>query len=147
MVYRLPRLIDVNAKSRLFRGSGKLLILGRCVETEHPDILGEFLGRGYAALTVCLEAEHINMVGFKLAGILARGDYEEVAVLTVDGSPHCTQLHWMVEETFKVTRYGGTRRHYVINRGRLVEVSPEAVKTSRYLARVEALLRGRSGGE
>ncbi len=141
-IYKTPRLIDVNAKSKLFRDKKKLLIIGRCVETEHPRILNEFMKNSeYGVLSVCLEAEHVNMVGFKLAGILIRGDYEEVSVLTVDGSMHCTQLHWMVEEVFKIINKNNIKRkHYVIYRGKLYEVSLEAVKTSRYLYKVNKLI-------
>jgi len=143
---RAPRLLDTNAKSRLFRSKKKLLIVGRCVLVEHPEIIDRF-GEEYGVLSVCLEAEHVNMVGFKLAGILARGRYEEIAVLTVDGSMHCTQLHWCVEEVFKIMRLEETsRKHYVIYRGKLYDVSREAVKTSRYLYRVNKLLEGRDLG-
>lgn len=139
-MYKIPRLIDINAKSRLLRNKKKLLIIGRCVELEHPEILKEF-DEDYCILSVCLEAEHINMVGFKLAGILARGDYEEVSVVAVDGSPHCTQLHWMVEEVFKIVgRNNIKRRHFVIYRGKLYEVSIKAVKISRYLYKVNKLV-------
>ena len=142
MAYTAPRLIDVNAKSRLVRNCRRLLILGRCVELEHPEVYKSFIERGYCPLSVCLEAEHVNMIGFKLAGILGRGEYEEVAVLTVDGSMHCTQLHWMVEEVFKVMRLDNSRRrHFVIHEGKLVEVSQASVKTSRFLAHVDGLLR------
>ncbi len=143
MSYEVPRLIDINAKSRLFRGKDKLLIIGRCIEIEHRDVLNGFRDKGYGMLSVCLEAEHVNMVGFKLAGILARGSYSEVAVLTVDGSLHCTQLHWMVEEVFKIMGLGDkvSRRHYVVYKGRLYEIPLEAVKTSRYLYKVAKLIQ------
>jgi hypothetical protein len=141
-MYKIPRLIDVNARSRLFRDKKKLLIIGRCVEIEHPDILNKYIGSNeYGILSVCLEAEHVNMAGFKLAGIIARNGFEEVRVLTVDGSMHCTQLHWMVEEVFKII--GSTsikRKHFVIYKGREYEVSLEAVKTSRFLYKVDRLL-------
>ncbi len=142
MVYRVARLIDINARSRLYREYDKLLIIGRCVEVEHPSVLNEFISKGYYPLSVCLEAEHPNMVGFKLAGILARGDYREVAVLTVDGSLHCTQLHWVVEEVFKIMGLDEKleRRHYVVYKGVLREVSKKTVKTSRYLYKVEHIL-------
>ncbi|ABN69325.1 hypothetical protein Smar_0212 [Staphylothermus marinus F1] len=139
-MYRIPRLIDINAKSRIFRDKKKLLIIGRCVELEHPETLEKFKNE-YALLSVCLEAEHVNMVGFKLAGILARGKYDEVSVLTVDGSLHCTQLHWMVEEVIKILRGNSIkRRHFVIYHGKLYEVSVKAVKTSRYLYKVHKLV-------
>ncbi len=140
--YKIPRLIDVNARSRIFRDKRKLLIIGRCVELEHPNILARYIESGeYGVLSVCLEAEHVNMVGFKLAGIIARNNLEEIAVLTVDGSMHCTQLHWMVEEVFKIIKYDNIKRkHIVIYKGREYEVNEKAVKTSRYLYHVNRLL-------
>ncbi len=141
MPYKVPGLADINARSKLFRHKKKLLIIGRCVEIEHPDILAQFPEEEYGVLSVCLEAEHVNMVGFKLAGILARGSYEEVAVLTVDGSLHCTQLHWMVEETCKILGDRAPRRsHYVIYKGKLYRIGEDTVKTSRYLYKVNKLV-------
>ncbi len=141
-MYNIPRLLDVNAKSKLFRDKEKLLIIGRCIEIEHPEILDDFIKKGYGVLSVCLEAEHANQVGLKLAGILARGKYSEVAVLTVDGSMHCTQLHWVVEEVFKIMNLDDKvlRKHYVVYKGKLYTISLNAVKISRYLSRVEKLL-------
>ncbi len=141
-MYRIPRLIDVNAKSRVFRGRDKLLIIGRCVELEHPEILEKYLSSNeYGVLSVCLEAEHVNMVGFKLAGIIIRNGFKELTVLTVDGSMHCTQLHWMVEEVCRITGCEDIkRRHIVIYKGREYIVSGKAVKTSRYLYHVDKLL-------
>lgn len=124
------------------------MVLGRCLEAEKPWVLEELdkrLGGDYAVLTACPEAEHINMVGFKLAGMLARlPSVEEVAAVTTDGSMHCIQLHYVLEELEKVMPGRFRRRHFVATRDGLVEVSPEAVRVSRFLARVEKILRGRS---
>ena len=142
-MYRIPRLLDTNARSRVFRDKDKLLIIGRCIEIEHPGILENYLEE-YGVLSVCPEAEHVNMVGFKLAGILARNRFRELTVLTVDGSLHCTQLHWMVEEVCKITGCEGIkRRHLVIYKGRVYEISLKTVKTSRYLYHVNRLIEGR----
>ncbi|HID42095.1 MAG TPA: 4Fe-4S ferredoxin [Pyrodictium sp.] len=138
--YKMPRLMDVNVASRLIRSRRNLLILGRCIEVEKPWALKRFPEEKYARLSVCLEEEHVNMAGFKLAGILARLDFEEVAVLTTDGSMHCVQLHFMVEEVFKLVRPQARQRHFVAENGRVVEVPVEAVKTARYLSRVARLL-------
>ncbi|RLG87154.1 MAG: 4Fe-4S ferredoxin [Thermoprotei archaeon] len=144
-VYTIPKLIDINAKSRLIRGKRKLLIISRCIEVEHPEVLNSFKD-DYAIVSVCLEEEHINQVGFKLAGVLVRGNYDEIAVLSVDGSPHCVQLHFMVEEVFKVTKYGAKRNHMVLSDGKVIKVSEEVVKTARYLSKVSRLLTKRSDG-
>ncbi len=146
MPYSTPKLIDCNARSKRIRSSDKMLIIGRCVEVEHSEALLPFKNAGYSVFSVCLEEEHINMVGFKLAGILRRcRDFlKEVAVLTVDGSPHCVQLHFMVEEAFKVTGLEGDirRRHFVISKGEgVVEVPKESVKVARYLSKVSKLIK------
>jgi len=138
--YRLPRLIDVNAKSRLIRGKDKLMIISRCIEIEHPDVLRS-LEEDYALLTSCLEEEHVNQIGFKLLGILGRGSYREVSVLTIDGSMHCIQLHYLLEELFKMTKIGIKRRHMILHKGQIIEVSTDAVKTSRFLHKVSNLIR------
>ncbi|BEP18434.1 hypothetical protein PYJP_17860 [Pyrofollis japonicus] len=140
MVYRLPRAIDLNAASRLIRDKPKLLIVGRCLEAEKPWVLERFPSDEYAKITVCLEAEHVNHVGFKVAGILARVPFKEVAVVTTDGSMHCVQLHFMVEEIFKIMRLEIPRKHYVVAGNELVEVPAEAVRTARYLSKVAKLL-------
>ena len=142
--YTLPRLLDMNAASRSVRGAGGLVLLGRCLEAEKPWVLGELRRRGidYPVVTVCLEAEHVNMVGFKLAGLLARlPSVKELVVVTTDGSMHCIQLHYLAEELEKVMPGRFRRRHFVVTRGELVEVPAEAVKASRFLARVARLLQ------
>ncbi len=138
--YRLPKLIDVNAKSRLIRGKDKLMIISRCIEIEHPDVLRS-LEEDYALLTSCPEEEHVNQIGFKLLGILGRGSYREVSVLTIDGSMHCIQLHYLLEELFKMTKIGIKRRHMILHKGQIIEVSTDAVKTSRFLHKVSNLIR------
>ena len=120
---------------------------GRCLEVEKPWALRELeqlLGNDYAVVSACLEAEHVNMAGFKLAGLLARvRSIEEVVVVTTDGSMHCVQLHYMVEELEKIMPGRFRRRHFVATRGGLVEVPVEAVKLSRHLARITKLLEER----
>ncbi len=140
-VYRLPRAIDLNAASRLLKGKEALLLLGRCVEIEKPWALKQLLEKkDYAILSICLEEHHVNHVGFKIAGIIARLGFREVAVLTTDGSMHCVQLHYMLEEIEKIMGKRFERKHYVALRDHVEEIPPEAVKASRYLSKVKQLL-------
>lgn len=133
-----PRLLDTNAKSRVMREKKKIMIFSRCMQEEHPSVLKDF-EKEYCLLSVCPEAEHVNMMGFKLVGILARGEYDELAVLTIDGSMHCTQIHWMVEEVFKTCKPSCERRHLVYANGEVVEISQEIVKKSRFLSKINKL--------
>ena len=132
-LYKLPRLMDVNAKSTIFRDAEKLAVVSRCLEVEKPQVVEDLKLKGYAVLTACPEAEHVNMLGFKLAGVLARCKFREVAVLTVDGSMHCTQLHWMLEEVFKIMKLDISRRHFVEHEGAVIEIPADIVKKSRFL--------------
>ncbi|RLF13948.1 MAG: 4Fe-4S ferredoxin [Thermoprotei archaeon] len=133
------RLLDSNVCSKDIRRYKKLLIFGTCLKDEHPEIVAEW-SKGRATFHVCLESEHVNMVGFKLASILCRVPIEEIVILTVDGSLHCVQLHMMAEE---VNRFFGNRfkiRHLVYEKGKVIEIDPEVVKTARFLTKVRSLL-------
>ncbi|MCD6509546.1 MAG: 4Fe-4S ferredoxin [Thermoprotei archaeon] len=139
------RLIDTNACPRDLRRKRKLLLFGRCLRDEHPEVLEKFAD-DYVPLSICLEAEHMNMVGFKLASMLARMPLKEIIVLTVDGSPHCVQLHMMVEEVNRIFNNKLNTRHFVVEGGKLIEVSRDCVKTARYLSKIKRLLEARSHG-
>ena len=133
------RLTEYNAAGRELRSSRRLLLYGSCVRDEYPEVFESF-ARGRVPLAACPEAEHINVIALKLASMLARVDLEEVAVLTVDGSPHCVQLHHAVEEACRVTGRKPAVLHYVIEEGEPVPVSQEAVKAARYLSKIERLI-------
>ncbi len=134
--------MTVNVCSKKIRERKRLLIYGECVRDEYPELF-QLYAEGRVPLAVCMEREHINMVGFKLAGLLARVDVEEVVVLTVDGSPHCVQLHFALEEVEKILGREIERKHYVVENGRVIEISKKAVKKARYLSSIEKYLKER----
>ena len=139
MVYGVYRkLMDVNVACRELRRVKRILLYGTCIRDEHPEIFERY-AKGRVALAVCMEEEHFNMVALKLASMASRVALEEVVVLTVDGSPHCVQLHMVVEE---VERIVGKlpRMHLVVEGGKVVEVKPIHVKVARYLSRVKRLV-------
>ena len=136
-----------NVAGRAIKEARKLLVYGTCLARERPELVAEY-ARGRAALAVCLEETHVNMFVAKLAGVLARVPLDELVVLTVDGSLHCVQLHMGVEEALKVAGASVHVKHLVVEGGRVVPISPKAVKTARYLSKIEKLLgsRGASSG-
>ena len=141
-VYR--EFMTVNVCSKRFREKRKLLLYGECVRDEYPEIYQRYAA-GRVSLAICMEKEHMNMVGFKLAGLLARIDLEEIVVLTVDGSPHCIQLHFTIEEVEKILGKNLNRKHYVIENGRAVSISKKTVKKARYLSYIENVLKKARG--
>jgi hypothetical protein len=126
-------LVKTNVYSRLL--SEKLLISGACIRDEWPQIFGE-LAVGRTCLEVCPEEVHINTVIEKLASILAKSTVKELCILTKDGSPHCIGLHFAAEWAKKMTKSDDTLlRYFVIEHGKLVEVSSEKVEEKRHLSK------------
>ena len=137
-------LLELNSCCRLLRERRSLLIYASCIDVERPG-LPESVAPDSVRASVCMEREQFNVVSLKVASILARVELEELAVLTVDGSPHCVQLHHAVEEAVKIA--GGVKpRHLVLAEGEVVEVPARAVKTARYLSKVARLLTSSSAG-
>jgi len=85
----------------------------------------------------------MDKVGFKLATILMASKPKEISVLTIDGSPHCVQLHLAVQQAKNMTKSKVRVTHYIVEHDELVKVSPEAVKTARHLSQIEKLLSKR----
>ncbi|MHA1263429.1 MAG: hypothetical protein ACTSSA_15385 [Candidatus Freyarchaeota archaeon] len=130
------RLLETNAGSKNVQDRD-LLFYSVCIRSDHPDILEEF-SRGRTALWACLELEHINMLVYKIASMLRLyKPPRSIHVLTVDGSPHCVQLHYAVEEAKKISGSNIQVRHFVISKGAAIEVSAQTVKRSRYLGKLE----------
>lgn len=128
-------LLEVNAGSRYVRGEN-VLIYGSCIESEHPWILKE-TSEDRNLFSICLEKEHMNAVVYKLATMFRLSNPpNEFTVLTVDGSPHCVQLHYAVEEACKLTGHKIPIKHLVIFNGKVVDISPNVVKLSRYLGKI-----------
>jgi len=136
-VYR--ELLDYNVAGPELRRLKRLLIYGTCVRDLYPDIYNEY-SKGRVALSACLEKTHFNMVTLKVASIMARVPLEEIVILTVDGSPHCIQLHMALQEAVKLTKASIICKHVVIENGKPIEVDDKHVKTARYLSKIKRLL-------
>mgnify|MGYP000294711917 CR=1 FL=1 len=131
-------LMDHNVAGKAIRKLRRVLIYGTCVRHEHPKIY-ESISQNRVPLAVCLEREHFNIVALKVASMLARVKLEELVVLTVDGSPHCVQLHMAIEEALKVTKSNIPVKHLVIENGEVIEIPPHCVKIARYLSKIKKL--------
>ncbi|MBN2229617.1 MAG: 4Fe-4S ferredoxin [Candidatus Thorarchaeota archaeon] len=134
-------LMRINVGDQRLRSKGRLLLIGSCMD-RYPDIIKEFSERdgGQAVLHVCLEETHANQAGFKIGSIVKYSGIKEVTVLTVDGSPHCVQLHYSIEDIKRHFAPEITTHHYVVEKGQVYEVSDKAVKHSRHLSKIQKML-------
>jgi len=131
-------LLSTNVNRLKLRNSS-LLVYGTCVGVEAQNVFKK-LSKGRVLLHVCLEEAHMDKVGFKLATILMTSKPREIIVLTIDGSPHCLQLHFTVEQAKNITNSKVKITHYVIEHGKLFQISSDTVKTARHLSKIQKLL-------
>lgn len=83
-------------------------------------------------MTVCPEVE--QPVFGKLASFLTSTKPRSIRVLTIDCSPHCYSLHAAVNEAYYITKSNTPKKHFVILDRSVNEITPEAIRLSRYLS-------------
>lgn len=134
-------LMSINVGDAHLRKEGKLLLIGSCMD-RFPEIVKDFSKRDgeHAVLHVCLEETHMNQAGFKIGSIAKYSRLSEITVLTIDGSPHCVQLHYVVDDIKRHFAPELTTRHYVIEKGNVHEISSDAIKRSRHLSKIQKII-------
>jgi hypothetical protein len=139
---KIGHLMRINVGDNRIREKGNLLLVGSCVMDRYSDLVDEFSQRhgGHYALQVCLEETHVNQAGFKIGSIVRYSSVKHITVLTVDGSPHCVQLHYVVEDVKRHFTPEINIEHFVIEKGEVMEVSAKAVKRSRHLSKIEKMI-------
>ena len=135
------RLMSINVGDERIRSKGKLLLIGSCMD-RFPEIVKDFSERdgGQAVLHVCLEETHVNQAGFKIGSIVRYSRISEVTALTIDGSPHCVQLHYIIDDVKRHFVPDLITKHFVVEKGKVHEISSEAVKKSRHLSKIQKML-------
>jgi hypothetical protein len=141
MIDEKQHLMRVNVGDKRLRDRGKLLLIGSCMD-RYPEIVKEFSERdgGQAVLHVCLEETHVNQAGFKIGSIVRYSGITEVTALTIDGSPHCVQLHYVIDDVKRHFTPEITTKHYVVEKGKIHEISSDAVKKSRHLSKIQKMI-------
>lgn len=131
------KLLETWAKAPYLNGA-EVLIVGQCVENSYPKVFREF-AEGRVVLTSCPEANEV--IFGKFASMITSTRPESVTVLTVECSPHCYTFHAAVNEAYYISGSDIPRKHFVVLNGESYEISPNAIRISRYLSVVEKLLR------
>lgn len=125
-----PDLLSQSIYSPFF--NGKFLLMGSCVANSYPEIIKDFEKKWKNLVSICLEQEHYNKMVSKLFNVLGTGNVKKIGFLTVNGSPHCAQVHFASKYLKRGLNKDVIYRHYVINDdGKVYEVSMEAIDKSR----------------
>ena len=135
-------LMSINVGDRRLREKGLLLLIGTCMQSRYHEIVKEFEEKdgGQAVLQVCLEEIHANQAGFKIGSIVRYSDIKRLTALTIDGSPHCTQLHLLIEDIKRHFIPTVETAHFVVEKGKVYEISQAAVKKARHLSNIQKMM-------
>lgn len=119
-----------------------MIVVGSCLSSMQPKAYEELEKISNNIYEVCLEKEHMNMVVTKIIGMLARGKVKELIFATVDKSPHCVQLHYVVKELENAINLENINiKNYVAVDNRLIEIPMEIIGLSKNLAKLKGTVK------
>ena len=125
-------------KTNCFDTQEPMIIIGSCLANMQPKAYSELEKISSNIYEVCLEKEHLNMVVTKISGMLARGKVKKVIFATVDKSPHCIQLHYVIKELENAMDISNIEIiNYVAVDNQLIEIPLEVISLSKNLSKLK----------
>ena len=128
-------------KTNCFDVTETMIIVGSCMEQMQPNAFLELKNISNNIYDVCLEKDHLNMVVTKIIGMLARGKVKKLIFATVDKSPHCVQLHYVVKELENAIDLSNIEIvNYVAVDNKLIDIPMEVISLSKNLSKLKEKL-------
>ena len=125
-------------KTNCFDIQETMIIVGSCLKSMQPKSYKELEKISLNIYDVCLEKEHLNMVVTKIIGMVARGKIKQMIFATVDKSPHCVQLHYVIKELENAIDLSNIKiTNYVAVDDKLVEIPLEVISLSKNLSKLK----------
>lgn len=125
-------------KTNCFDTQETMIIVGSCLESMQPKAYKKLEQMSNNIYDVCLEKEHLNMVVTKIIGMVARGKIKKLVFATVDKSPHCVQLHYVVKELENAIDLSNIEIvNYVTVDNELVEIPIDIIGLSKNLSKLK----------
>ncbi len=115
-----------------------MIIVGSCLDRMQPEAYKELEKISSNIYDVCLEKEHLNMVVTKIIGMVARGKIKKIVFATVDKSPHCVQLHYVIKELENAIDISNIEIiNYVAVDNKLIEIPINIISLSKNLSKLK----------
>ena len=125
-------------KTNCFDIQETMIIVGSCLERMQPKAYKELEQISSNIYDVCLEKEHLNMVVTKIIGMIARGKIKKLVFATVDKSPHCVQLHYVIKELENAIDISNIELiNYVAVDNKLNKIPIEIISLSKNLSKLK----------
>lgn len=125
-------------KTNCFDTEETMIIVGICLERMQPKAFEELEQISKNIYDVCLEKEHLNMVVTKIIGMVARGKIRKLVFATIDKSPHCVQLHYVIKELENAIDLSHIEViNYVAVDNKLIQIPIEVISLSKNLSKLK----------
>ena len=128
-------------KTNCFDIQETMIIVGSCLERMQPKAYKKLEKISDNIYDVCLEKEHLNMIVTKIIGMIARGKIKTIVFSTVDKSPHCIQLHYIIKELENAIDISNIEIiNYVAVDNELIKIPLEVISLSKNLSKLKEKL-------
>lgn len=127
-------------KTNCFDTTETMVIMGSCLPAMQPNAYQQLTQISQNIYEVCLEETHLNMVVTKIIGMVAREKIKKLVFATVDKSPHCVQLHYVVKELENVMNLENIEiENYVAKDNKLIQIPIEVISLSKNLTQLKEM--------
>ena len=127
-------------ETNVYAVKGNVLVVGSCFPSVYPDAFKQLSEQADQVYALCLETTHINMAVNKLSAVFGTGLLEKLTFVSVDRSPHCTQMHYIMHEIERTLKEHVPVENYVVVDGEIIRVSEEAIDLSKSLGKLAKMV-------
>ena len=127
-------------EANVYTVKGKVLIVGTCFSQVFPEAFTKLSTGVDQIYSLCLETTHINMAITKLSAVFGTGQLEKLIFASVDRSPHCTQMHYIMHEIERTLKEHVPVENYVVSDGEIIAVPETAIDLSKSLGRLSKIV-------
>ena len=127
-------------ETNVYAVKGRVLVVGSCLPQVRPDAVQQLASQVDQVYSLCLETTHINMAVTKLSAVFGTGQLEKLVFASVDRSPHCTQMHYIMHEIERTLKEHVPVESYVVVNGRVVAVPAAAIELSKSLGKLASMV-------
>ena len=128
-------------ETNVYSVKGKVLIVGACLPEVFPAAFYELSSGADQVYSLCLETTHINMAVTKLSAVFGTGQLEKLTFASVDRSPHCTQMHYIMHEIERTLKDHVPVENYVVAEGEIIHVPESAIDLSKSLGKLAKMVK------
>lgn len=127
-------------ETNVYSIKGNVLIVGTCLPHVFPEACKKLSEGADQVYSLCLETIHINMAITKLSAVFGTGQLEKLVFASVDRSPHCTQMHYIMHEIERTMKEHIPVENYVVADGKIIAVPDSAIDLSKSLGKLSKMV-------